>query len=121
MVLMFTPSTDEAPTHPPTRLRRRGAVLRSADRGRLERAGWRTTLDFRENHVRSDCGRLLRVQSMWVAEAELVAETGVDGVCASARSESRAWAKVVAVALAEDSSGTSRTHELEVRDLRPIS
>lgn len=36
----------------------------------LEREGWRTTLDFRENHVRGLDGRLLRVEPVWIAEAE---------------------------------------------------
>lgn len=39
-------------------------------RRRVEAAGWRTWLTFRENHVRDEHGRLTRVQSVWVAEAE---------------------------------------------------
>jgi len=45
-------------------------VLQPADRRDLERAGWRTTLDYRENHVRGLDGRLLRVEAVWVAVAE---------------------------------------------------
>jgi hypothetical protein len=45
-------------------------VLQPAERRDLERAGWRTTLDYRENHERSLDGRLLRVQPVWVAVAE---------------------------------------------------
>lgn len=45
-------------------------MLQPADRRDLERAGWRTTLDYRENHVRGLDGRLLRVDATWVAEAE---------------------------------------------------
>ena len=56
--------------HPTPRARRHGAVLQPAPRRALERAGWRTTLEFRENHVRSLDGRLLRVEPVWVAEAE---------------------------------------------------
>lgn len=52
------------------RARRHGAVLEPATRRRLERAGWRTTLEFRENHVRSLDGRLLRTEQVWTAEAE---------------------------------------------------
>jgi hypothetical protein len=55
---------------PNQRARRHGAVLQPAARRDLERAGWRTTLDFRENHVRSQDGRLLRVEPVWIAEAE---------------------------------------------------
>lgn len=52
------------------RARRHGAVLQPADRRSLERSGWRTTLDYRENHVRGLDGRLLRVEPVWTAEAE---------------------------------------------------
>ena len=40
------------------------------DRRDLERAGWRTILDYRENHVRARDGRLVEVEAVWVAEAE---------------------------------------------------
>ena len=33
-------------------------------------AGWRTTIDYRENHVRSRDGQLLEVEPVWTAEAE---------------------------------------------------
>ena len=52
------------------RQRRHGAALEPDQRRELERSGWRTTLDFRENHVRGLDGRLLRVESVWIAEAE---------------------------------------------------
>lgn len=55
---------------PMSRPRRHGACLEPAERRALERAGWRTTLDYRENHVRSRDGRLLEVEPVWVAEAE---------------------------------------------------
>ena len=45
-------------------------MLQPRERRHLERAGWRTTLDFRENHVRGLDGRLLRVEPVWIAEAE---------------------------------------------------
>jgi hypothetical protein len=95
--------------------------LRSADRRRLERAGWRTTLEFRENHLRGEGGRLVRIEASWLAEAERIGDNGVDVVSASARSESRAWAKVARAALARSATGASRAHELEVRGQPPIS
>lgn len=52
------------------RPRQHGAVLGPPPRRALERAGWRTTLDYRENHQRGLDGRLLRVEQVWVAEAE---------------------------------------------------
>jgi hypothetical protein len=55
---------------PDRRARRHGAVLQPSDRRALERGGWRTTLDYRENHVRGLDGRLLRVEPVWIAEAE---------------------------------------------------
>jgi len=45
-------------------------VLQPAERRDLERAGWRTTLDYRENHVRGLDGRLLRIEPVWIAVAE---------------------------------------------------
>lgn len=55
---------------PVQRARQHGAVLQPSSRRDLERAGWRTTLDYRENHVRGLDGRLLRVEPVWTAEAE---------------------------------------------------
>jgi len=52
------------------RPRRHGVLVEPADRRTLERAGWRTTLDYRENHVRARDGRLLEVVPTWTAEAE---------------------------------------------------
>lgn len=52
------------------RPRRHGVILEPADRRVLERAGWRTTLDYRENHVRGRDGKLLEVIPVWTAEAE---------------------------------------------------
>jgi hypothetical protein len=56
--------------HSLPRPRRHGVVLEPVDRRHLERAGWRTTLDYRENHVRGRDGRLLEVLPTWTAEAE---------------------------------------------------
>ena len=52
------------------RSRQHGAVLQPPERRDLERAGWRTTLDYRENHLRARDGRLLEVAPTWTAEAE---------------------------------------------------
>lgn len=78
---------------PAQRARQHGAVLQPAARRGLERAGWRTTLDYRENHVRSLDGRLLRVESVWTAVAERyegdVAVASADGATAD-----EAWARL---------------------------
>ncbi len=75
---------------PGQRARRHGSVLQPSARRDLERAGWRTTLEYRENHVRGLDGQLLRVEPVWTAEAERF-----DGplVVASATgdSENAAW------------------------------
>ena len=55
---------------PALRPRRHGACLEPVDRRFLERAGWRTMLDYRENHVRGRDGRLVEVEAVWIAEAE---------------------------------------------------
>jgi hypothetical protein len=52
------------------RPRRHGVLVQPEDRRALERAGWRTTLDYRENHLRARDGRLLEVAPTWTAEAE---------------------------------------------------
>jgi hypothetical protein len=57
-------------------------VLQPASRRDLERAGWRTTLDYRENHVRGLDGQLLRVEPIWMAVAERY-----DGVVSVASAE----------------------------------
>jgi hypothetical protein len=54
---------------PSSRARRHGPILEPADRRTLERAGWRTTLDFAERHLRARDGQLLEVSTTWMAEA----------------------------------------------------
>ncbi len=80
------------------RQRQHGAILQQTDRRELERAGWRTTLDFRENNVRGRDGRLLQVEEIWHAEAERNAtgraDSGVDFVHATAESVDEVWAKL---------------------------
>ncbi len=74
-----------------TRRRRHGAGV-PFDREELERSGWRTTLDYRENHVRRRDGRLDHLEVVWFAEAE---RTQPDGsilvVSASAHTPSKVW------------------------------
>ena len=72
------------------RVRRHGAVLGPVERRTLERAGWRTTLEFRENHVRSLDGRLLRIEQVWTADAERC-DGEVVLASAQASSAAEAW------------------------------
>ena len=80
------------------RQRQHGAILQQTDRRELERAGWRTTLEFRENNVRGRDGRLLQVEEIWHAEAERDpvqrAASGVDFVHATAESVDEVWSKL---------------------------
>jgi hypothetical protein len=47
-----------------------GSSTGHRDRHALERAGWRTLLEFRENLVRDHDGALIAVEPQWVGEAE---------------------------------------------------
>jgi hypothetical protein len=62
-------------------------------RRRVEAAGWRTWLTYRENHRRDEAGRLVRVECVWVAEAE-----HADGrvVVCEAASTTQAWLDLAA-------------------------
>ena len=76
--------------------RRRHRSLEQRDRRALERNGWRTLLDYRENHVRDADGRLVHVVPQWTAEAErlLPGACGDRAVLATvtACSRAEAWA-----------------------------
>ena len=80
------------------RPRPHGAVRQQSDRRELERSGWRTTLEFRENNTRGRDGRLLQVEEIWHAEAERDpsggADRGVDFIHATAESVDEVWAKL---------------------------
>ena len=87
------------------RERRHGAILQQADRRELERGGWRTTLEFRENNVRGRDGRLLQVEEIWHAEAERDPrqrsgwstdrdDRGVDFIHATAETVDEVWSKL---------------------------
>lgn len=69
-------------------------MLEPADRRSLERAGWRTTLDYRENHVRGLDGRLLRVEPVWTAEAERF-DGEVTVAVGVGASQDEAWSSLV--------------------------
>lgn len=75
------------------RPRRHGVILEPGDRRLLERAGWRTTLDYRENHVRGRDGKLLEVVPVWTAEAERF-DGQVIVASAAGTSAEEAWAEL---------------------------
>jgi hypothetical protein len=76
---------------PSLRPRRHGECIEPVDRRALERAGWRTMLDYRENHVRGRDGRLIEIQAVWIAEAERFDGT-MDVASATATNSDEAWA-----------------------------
>jgi hypothetical protein len=98
---------------PLQRSRQHGAVLQPAARRELERSGWRTTLDYRENHVRGMDGRLLRVEPVWTAEAERF-DDRVVVASATGGSADAAWA-----ALRADIAAAAVTTRRRVR-LAPL-
>jgi hypothetical protein len=80
--------------HPHDRARQHGAVLEPVDRRQLERAGWRTMLDYRENHMRGRDGRLIRIEPVWIAEAERY-EGKVIAASAEGPTAAQAWSNLV--------------------------
>jgi hypothetical protein len=84
--------------------RQHGAVLQQHDRRDLERAGWRTTLDYRENLIRARDGRLLQVETVWHAEAERpgagsgagsgAGRGGVDFIAATSDTVDSVWSRL---------------------------
>ena len=93
------------------RPRRHGLLVQPDDRRALERAGWRTTLDYRENHLRARDGRLLEVVPTWTAEAERF-----DGeVCVASAvgaTVEEAWARLRDAIAADDTTTASRVRVL---------
>ena len=76
---------------PSLRPRRHGECIDPVDRRVLARAGWRTMLDYRENHVRGRDGQLIEIQAVWIAEAERFDGT-MDVASAPATNPADAWA-----------------------------
>lgn len=69
------------------------------DRTELEASGWRTTLEYRENLVRSRDGCLEHLEVVWQAEAERQQRDGTTQVVsASGSTQSRAWSRLRAEA-----------------------
>ena len=94
------------------RYRRHGVTLEPADRRALERAGWRTTLEFRENHLRGRDGRLLEVEETWMAEAERF-DGAFQVFAAEASTADEAWAVL------RDDIETARRPASRVRLVHP--
>jgi hypothetical protein len=63
------------------------------DRRRLEQAGWRTLLEYTENHVRDCDGTLVGVEPRWTAIAEFGPDTSIVATATSANL-AQAWLEV---------------------------
>ncbi|MGB3737154.1 MAG: hypothetical protein WA964_19525 [Ilumatobacter sp.] len=94
--------------------RRRHAQRQPFDRRELERRGWRTTLDYQENHERDDSGVLGAVTALWRAEGEWTDEDGaVIALVSIASSPAAAWRRL---RVAADSTRTrARSEEVARR------
>jgi hypothetical protein len=83
--------------HPTNRRRRHRSVSQHSDRRLLESAGWRTLLEYRENHVRDANGMLLAVLPQCTAEAERdgqAARSTAQVLTATADSPAAVWAEL---------------------------
>ena len=89
------------------RPRRHGVLVQPEVRRALERAGWRTTLDYRENHLRARDGRLLEVAPTWTAEAERFdGDVWVASAVGSTAEE--AWSRLRDAIAADETTTASR-------------
>ncbi len=113
-MVMPSPQRQSPPTDQARHMRRprqHGDVIEQADRRVLERAGWRTFLSYRENHVRGWDGTLLTVTPEWVAEAERAdraASARFSGLQVSAGTIDEAWALLRARAADADRRAVGR-------------
>lgn len=86
------------------------------DRSVLERAGWRTTLDYRENHRRGPDGVLTAVEPRWRGDAE---RSGPDGALivfsAVGPTPVAVWRRLRVEAEAIDHASPSRGADQRVR------
>lgn len=101
---------------PPRQLRRHGSD-QPDDRSLLERTGWRTTLDYRENHRRGLDGVLTEVEQRWRGDAERFGPDG-DVIVFSAvgPTPTAVWWRLRVEAEAIDAASSSRGADQHVRD-----
>ena len=93
-------------------MRRPRNPLPPFDRRALERQGWRTLLDYREDHIRDDDGVLMVVIPRWTAEAE---REGGAWLTASAPEARAAWALLRRAAADVDRRERRERRERRVR------
>ena len=69
-------------------------IVDQPDRRALECSGWRTMLDYTENHLRATDGTLLAVVPRWTAEAERAEATRTRVASVTATTRDEAWAQL---------------------------
>jgi hypothetical protein len=75
--------------------RRQHGAVQHTDRCELENDGWRTTLEYRENHVRGRDGRLRQLHVQWHAVAERVDDDGsLSVISAQGSTVDKAWSRL---------------------------
>lgn len=77
--------------------RRQHGAIQHVDRRQLEREGWRTTLEYRENHLRGRDGRLRQLHVEWHAVAErstLGSDRAPLVITASGSTVDKAWSRL---------------------------
>ena len=77
-------------------------IVDQPDRRALECSGWRTMLDYTENHLRATDGTLLAVVPRWTAEAERADPTRTRVATATAATRDEAWAQLRQAAIIAD-------------------
>lgn len=78
---------------------RQHGQMQQHDRRELERSGWRTTLEYRENLIRARDGRLAQLEVVWRAEGERVGRDGVvQVVSATGSTLAKVWSRLRAEA-----------------------
>ena len=95
--------------------RREHGATQHADRRQLEREGWRTTLEYRENHARGRDGRLRHVHVEWQAVAErstLGDRRAPRVITASGSTLDKAWSRLRLAAELADVAARTRNPEL---------
>ena len=91
--------------------RRQHGAVQHADRRELEREGWRTTLEYRENHVRGRDGGLRQLHVEWhaVAERSALGDHRVPLVIAASGSTvDKAWSRLRLAAELADVNARAR-------------
>ena len=93
--------------------RRQHGAVQHRDRRELENEGWRTTLEYRENHVRSRDGRLQQLRVEWHAVAERAGGSDAVVISACGSTVDKVWSRLrLQAELATVKTSASKSPEL---------